>query len=148
MSKKEVVKERKCLSCGEILPRKSRKDKKTCSAYCRKKLSIIAKVGNTDYRKSEVSKEAKELFNDIENKIESLRHIQWLVLVTDTTENTTSENYKELFKNYTVDAIERLIYNLKGLSNEVLKTINISQLTDILDDLDDRDNNLYPNKNQ
>lgn len=137
---KEIIRERKCLNCSKILPKKSRSDKKTCSAYCRKKYSqCIATVGNTEYKRSEVSKEAKELFDEWEEMKQRIEHIQWLILVTDTTENTLIEDYKALFKNYTIDSIKRLKESIET-SEENILNINISQVQDILDELDDRDN--------
>ena len=128
------------MCCGKILPRKSRADRKTCNDKCRKKYSeCIATVGNTDFKRNEVSKEAKELFQEWEEKKQRIEHIQWLILVTDTTENDKKQNYKEKFKSYTLDSIKHLKQDIENSESKILN-IDISQLQEILDELDDRDN--------
>ncbi|WP_338814986.1 hypothetical protein V9L05_07545 [Bernardetia sp. Wsw4-3y2] len=145
---KEVIKERKCLACGQILPRKSRSDKKTCDDKCRKKYNdCIATVGNTEYKRSEISNEGKELFASLGEITEYVEYAQNLVLFSDTLKTEEDkENYKSKFKLHLVYFLERIKYLAEQKVDEVLG-VEITEVQEILDELDDRDNdrndNLY-----
>ncbi|WP_375562148.1 hypothetical protein ACE193_06245 [Bernardetia sp. OM2101] len=143
---KEIIKEKKCLSCGTILPRKSRSDKKTCSDRCRKKYSeCIATVGNTEYKRSEISKEGKELFESLGEITEYVEHAQNLALFSDTLKTEEDEeNYKAKFKLHLVYFLERIKYLAEQKIDEVVG-VDISEVQNILDELDDRDNDRNEN---
>lgn len=143
---KEIFKEKKCLSCGIIMT-SVRADKKTCSDYCRKKYnSCIATVGNTEYKKGEISSKAKELFDNFQSITDLIERCQDLILYTDKNlrADTDKDSYIEKFKLFIIGHLESIKKHSDRLIDEITE-VEITEVQEILDELDDRDNDRNEN---